>query len=266
MKTFSDATLYQAFVKLAHAYNQRALSMRTRIMYTADIRQYFHYTVALRELPCRDTVISFLAQFPTAPRRNVALAALRFFFSYVEDRPSVVRNIAYSPSRPIPRIPIEKVEVLIKIEQIENKTHRAIFYLLYGSGLRLSEVIGLNQLRVTYNTCPHLQVTGKSGRTRYVPISTVALRLINLVRNDHEEGQVLFTREPGRPYSRTYIRHLCHLYFGSGVFPHLLRHSFATHSVDQGIDIRTVQRWLGHSSLTTTEKYLHSSAPLQSFL
>ena len=149
--------------------------------------------------------------------------------------------------------------------------NRALFETLYGSGIRVSELTGLNVYDVDIsNAC--LRVAGKGGRERIVPVGRKALDRIQAYRQRlmektgigmEADGPLFLNKNRGRLSSRSVARILealvrqCSL--ATPISPHGIRHSFATHMLDAGADLRTVQELLGHKSLSTTQKYTHVS-------
>ena len=149
--------------------------------------------------------------------------------------------------------------------------NRALFETLYGSGIRVSELTGLNLFDVDFSSgC--LRVSGKGDRERIVPVGEKALNRIQTYRDRlfaHNgiglavDGPLFLNKNKGRLSSRSVARILealirkCSL--AVPISPHGIRHSFATHMLDAGADLRTVQELLGHKSLSTTQKYTHVS-------
>jgi integrase/recombinase XerC len=149
--------------------------------------------------------------------------------------------------------------------------NRALFETLYGSGIRVSELTGLNVFDVDFSSgC--LRVSGKGGRERIVPVGEKALSRIHAYRDRlfartgigmAVDGPLFLNKNKGRLSSRSVARILetlirkCSL--AVPISPHGIRHSFATHMLDAGADLRTVQELLGHKSLSTTQKYTHVS-------
>jgi integrase/recombinase XerC len=149
--------------------------------------------------------------------------------------------------------------------------NRAIFETLYGAGIRVSELTGLNVFDVDV-AAGCLRVSGKGGRQRIVPVGQKALDRIQAYRNrllthsgigTEVDGPLFLNKNKGRLTSRSVARILetliqrCSL--AVPISPHGIRHSFATHMLDAGADLRTVQELLGHKSLSTTQKYTHVS-------
>jgi len=149
--------------------------------------------------------------------------------------------------------------------------NRALFETLYGSGIRVSELTGLNVFNVDFSSgC--LRVLGKGNRERVVPVGQKALDRIQAYRDRllartgidmTVDGPLFLNKNEGRLTPRSVARILealirkCSL--AVPVSPHGIRHSFATHMLDAGADLRTVQELLGHKSLSTTQKYTHVS-------
>jgi integrase/recombinase XerC len=149
--------------------------------------------------------------------------------------------------------------------------NRALFETLYGSGIRVSELTGLNVFDVDFSS-DALRVSGKGGRERIVPVGEQALNRIQAYRDRLfvrtgigmvVDGPLFLNKNKGRLSSRSVARILeawirkCSL--AVPISPHGIRHSFATHMLDAGADLRTVQELLGHKSLSTTQKYTHVS-------
>lgn len=149
--------------------------------------------------------------------------------------------------------------------------NRALFETLYGSGIRVSELTGLNVFDVDHSSAC-LRVSGKGGRERIVPVGQRALARIQGYRDRllantgigmQTDGALFLNKNRGRLSARSVARILeslvrkCSL--AVPISPHGIRHSFATHMLDAGADLRTVQELLGHKSLSTTQKYTHVS-------
>ena len=148
--------------------------------------------------------------------------------------------------------------------------NRAIFETLYSCGIRVSELTGLNVFDIDASAAT-VRVFGKGGKERVVPIGRTALEAIGRYRAARTEtgigvdrhGPVFLNRHRQRLTSRSMARILKKLATACGIAtpmsPHALRHTFATHMLDSGADLRSVQELLGHRNLSTTQKYTHVS-------
>jgi integrase/recombinase XerD len=161
-----------------------------------------------------------------------------------------------------------EVEMLLSQPDVETEAglrDRAILELMYSSGLRVSEAVNL-QIRDIDFDGGVLTCTGKGSKTRRVPIGTSAVEwlksyLVMRRKKENLEVQNLFVNTNGKPLSRQLIHSFIKAYGEAcgleGVSPHTLRHSFATHLVQNRADIRSVQQMLGHADISTTQIYTH---------
>ncbi len=208
------------------------------------------------------------------------ISGVRAFFKYlltedvITDDPSTVLELPRI-SRSLPQVltvsEIDRLIGAIDMSKPQSQRNRAIIETLYGCGLRVSELIGL-KISDIYPEEAFIKVTGKGNKQRVVPIGREALKHIGLYLDGtrrevsvvSEFSDHLFLNRRGRRLSRvmvfTIIQQLCQAAgIKKKVSPHTLRHSFATHPVEGGADLRAVQEMLGHESITTTEVYTHLS-------
>jgi len=208
------------------------------------------------------------------------LSALRSFYRYLLKQGIVEQNptdmiLTPKQEHPIPRyLPVDDMFQLldsIQTGDIFGLRNRAIFETFYSCGLRVSEVAGLDVFDVDANA-GLVRVLGKGSKERIVPIGQKALNAIDAYRQRLElevgvpaaaEGAMFLNKYNGRLSTRSIarildqiVRECCLLV---PVSPHVLRHTFATHMLDAGVDLRAVQELLGHKSLSTTQKYTHVS-------
>lgn len=167
---------------------------------------------------------------------------------------------------------INEVEALIDaldLSKTENVRNKAMLEVLYGSGLRVSELINL-KLSNYYADVEFLKITGKGNKERLVPIGSSAIKHIEIYRNtvrNHIEikkgnEDFIFLNRRGTKLSRVMVFMLIKdladtIGLKKNISPHTFRHSFATHLIEGGADLRAVQEMLGHESITTTEIYTH---------
>jgi integrase/recombinase XerC len=152
-------------------------------------------------------------------------------------------------------------------EQQKNALRdRAILELLYSSGLRVSELTGVNRSELDL-AGGMVRVTGKGGKERMVPVGSRALKALREYlgqREDGNAGSPLFLNSRGGRINRRHIAriidsHVMQIAAFKRISPHTLRHTFATHMLEGGADLRVIQELLGHASLSTTQKYTHVS-------
>ena len=208
------------------------------------------------------------------------LSAVRSFFSYLLQQGSVEHNPAETVLTPKQekRIPhyLTVDDVFRLLDQIQDDTllglrNRAIFETLYSTGTRISELAGLDTTTVNLDEYI-IRVHGKGNKERVLPIGAPAVAAIRAYRDrlwqeariaPDADGPLFRNRNGGRLTPRSMARILTRLVHQCGLLvpasPHTLRHSFATHLLDAGADLRTVQELLGHESLSTTQKYTHVS-------
>ena len=165
---------------------------------------------------------------------------------------------------------INRLIAAIDLSKPEGERNRAMLETLYGCGLRVSELIGL-KISDLYFEENFIKVTGKGNKQRFVPVSNINKKYINLYRNEvrvHlniQDGfkDILFLNRRGRQLTRamifTIVKDLAEkIDLKKTISPHTFRHSFATHLLENGADLRSIQQMLGHESITTTEVYMMS--------
>ena len=264
---------------------EHGLAGKTAEAYAADMRDFFsRMDFAPDDEFSRDDIIEYLCSLreagmeaATVARRLVALKVFcrwRVEEGISEKDPSAgcssPKLWRYLPDMLTP----DEVTRLLEVFPNSGKDplvlrNRAIFELLYASGLRVSEAAALKLSNVDFDE-EMVRVTGKGNKTRIVPVGRTALRIlrryIELARGILAEKSPgtpnLFLSRTGKPLDRERIwmlvKEAC-LKAGidKNIYPHLLRHSFATHLLENGADLRIIQEMLGHSDLATTEIYTH---------
>lgn len=210
---------------------------------------------------------------------RVAMVHLRQFFRYLAREKVLPVNPAAllecgRAGHPLPEtLGAEAVNTLLQsIDPADlpyGARDRALLEMLYGSGLRVSELVNLRADQVDWEE-NFLRITGKGSKTRYVPLGGVAARALRsyleharprLLRNGRR-ADVLFLSNRGERLTRDRIRQIIKeraraAGLPENVYPHIMRHSFATHLLENGADLRVIQDMLGHASLSTTQIYTH---------
>lgn len=205
--------------------------------------------------------------------QNRILSSLNAFFNFLLIEELIAENPCDRVEFPkmgkyLPEVlSIEEVEALIESVDLKNWNgyrDRAILEVLYGCGLRVSEVAALRISELYFND-GFIRVIGKGDKERIVPIGQMAIDAVNVyleMRPSELDEDFVFVNKFGRSLSRVSIFNMIKrqaLLAGipKTISPHTLRHSFATHLVERGADLRVVQEMLGHESILTTEIYTH---------
>lgn len=265
---------------------ERGLSQNSILNYSLDIKKLIGYLEQhkIKEGPATIST-QILQQFiyETAKMVNSRtqariISGLKGFFNYLvfeQQRSENPMDLIETPKigRKLPDVlSVEEINTLIgaiDLSTPHGERNRAMLETLYGCGLRVSELIQL-KLSDLYFDEDFIKVTGKGNKQRLVPISSVNKKYIDLYRNlvrvhqsiAADSADVLFLNRRGKPLSRamvfTIIQRLKEK-VGSKkkIGPHTFRHSFATHLLENGADLRAIQQMLGHESITTTEIYVH---------
>lgn len=254
---------------------ERGLSTHTVAAYRSDLAQFFsfcdHYGVGSLDGVSRKVMRRFLAHLDTLgyARRSVArkATAVRAFFADAARRGVIATNPASglaTPKRPrsLPRaIPsgtlADMLDAVTGDSPLERRD-RALLELLYGTGLRVSELASLKLGDLPRGE--FLRVTGKGGKDRSVPLTGPARAALDMyvtsarptLAGPHAGG-ALWVGARGGPLDARGVRRVVRRRLGT--YPHALRHSFATHLLEGGADLRAVQELLGHIELATTQLY-----------
>ncbi|TLP81662.1 site-specific tyrosine recombinase XerD [Maribacter sp. ACAM166] len=272
---------YTIYLKL-----ERGLSKNSIQSYTRDIEKLMAFLEShnIKVEPIqidKGTVQQFIYEIAKVvnPRSQARIiSGLKSFFNYLifEDyRKDNPLDLIESPKigRKLPDTlsenEIDKLIQAINLRTPEGERNRAILETLYGCGLRVSELIGLKISDLFFDE-DFIKVTGKGDKQRFVPISPVNKKYISIYRNEirvHlniQEGfqDILFLNRRGKQLTRamifTIVKNLAvTVGLQKSISPHTFRHSFATHLLENGADLRAIQQMLGHESITTTEIYMH---------
>lgn len=278
--------------------SERGFSIHTCRAYQHDLKEFFSY-LNRREAAANSSGGSAQAVGPSHvdglmirsylgflykknAKTTVArkLSAIRSFFRYLvkggmlEDNPADMINTPKQDQTIPTYLPVDEMFRLLDSIQADNTLglrNRAMFETLYSCGIRVAELAGMDIVDVDFSNSL-IRVLGKGGKYRIVPIGQKALKAIAAYRNQlqrestdisDQHGPLFLNKNNARLTTRSIARILKQLVNACGlispVSPHALRHTFATHMLDAGADLRTVQELLGHKSLSTTQKYTHVS-------
>jgi integrase/recombinase XerD len=281
--------MWEPYKKGFKAYLQleKSLSDNSVQSYLRDVE---HFTIFLQEKSLlknpADITLKDLQQFTkwigelgladTSQARMIS--GLRAFYKYclleeISTKDPTVLLESPKLKRALPDVlsfeEIENIIAQIDLSKAEGGRNKAILETMYSCGLRVSEAINL-KISQLYLDLGFIRVTGKGDKERLIPIGSSAIKYIAIYKNEirvHTEAKkgsedVLFLNNRGSKLSRVMIFYIIKsLVLKAGikkiVSPHTFRHSFATHLVEGGADLRAVQEMLGHASITTTEIYTH---------
>ena len=273
---------FKAYLQL-----ERSLSDNSVEAYLRDIEKFTQYLqttgvmtapehVGLKDLQQFVKWIGELGMTPSSQSRIIS--GLRSFYKY-----SLIENITQKDPTSLLQTPklkrslpdvlsfeeIEQIIAQIDLSKPEGERNKAILETMYSCGLRVSEIVNL-RISGLYTDAGFIRVTGKGDKERLVPIGDAAIRQISIYRKNIRlhlpvkpgNDDILFLNRRGTKLSRVMIfMILKDLVMKAGIkkniSPHTFRHSFATHLVEGGADLRAVQEMLGHESITTTEIYTH---------
>ena len=194
-----------------------------------------------------------------------SLAALRFLFTVTLGRPWSVERVPYPRTQRILPVVLSQAEVVRFLAAIPGLKQRALLTTIYAAGLRVSEVVALKVSDIDSQRMVIRVRQGKGRTDRSVILSPRLLTLLRTYWKALRPTEWLFPgRVPGAPLTTRQVKRICqeirqHAGFTKAVSPHTLRHSFATHLLEAGTDLRSIQLLLGHRSLSTTARYLHIS-------
>lgn len=198
----------------------------------------------------------------SASYQNQSINAIKFYFEKVLNHPRTVYNLARPrKSRELPKV-LSQEDVAKIFAQVKNLKHKTILYLIYSAGLRRSELVNLkvSDIQSKRNLILIRQAKGKKDRTTL--LSKKALEILRDYYREYKPKEWLFESPDGGHYSVTSVRSIfIRALNASGINKpatlHTLRHSFATHLLESGTDIRYIQDLMGHDSIKTTSKYSH---------
>jgi site-specific recombinase XerD len=261
---------------------RRGAAERTRRAYGADVGELATWAAAQGIEPAAVTYrvlrgyVARLSERGAAPRTLARkLASARAFFRSMVEHGDMAANpadLVPAPKLPhsLPRVmkPADVAELLDRIPATTplELRDRALFELAYASGLRAEELVNLDHDSIDFDA-EHVRVEGKGGKTRFVPVGEHALHAVGdyverarAALQQSTEDPALFLSKSGRRLSTSDVRRRLrvwarHAATQGKVHPHALRHSFATHLLENGADLRAIQELLGHSSISTTQVY-----------
>jgi len=268
---------------LTYICSVKNFSIETERAYRADLDQFFNYieenfSIPMDEWKSIDSLMvrRFVANLARKKYSDTTIirktSSIRSFYKYMMK----IGEILKSPADALPRRKVSKklptflyaiqMEELLETIDIHTKfgmRDRALLELLYSSGLRVSELANIELKDIDWEK-NNAKIYGKGGKERISPIGKIAMKWIGKYINEKRQGNSLkiFLNRFGNGISARSIRRIVdksieNLSFQKNISPHTMRHSFATHLLENGADLRAVQELLGHENLSTTQIYTH---------
>ena len=257
---------------------ERAMSPNTVASYCSDIQKFLSVSGVDPGKVQPDDILQYISTLENVSERSQArlLSALRSFFDWMQIE-------GYMTENPCDRVDMPKLGVYLpsvlsvqEVEDIINSIDRtdwiglrdkAILEVLYGCGLRVSEAVSL-RISGLYLDEGFVRIIGKGNKERLIPLGDMACSAVRAYLDvrpqpgDSDSDDLLFLNRFGKSFSRVSMFKLIKKQalvagINKEISPHTFRHSFATHLVENGADLRVVQEMLGHESITTTEIYTH---------
>jgi integrase/recombinase XerD len=264
---------YETYLKI-----ERAMSRNTVASYCSDVEKFTEAVPCSPELVVPEDIEQYLSSRTALSKRSQArvLSSLRSYFGWlvlegvISDNPCD-RVDAPKLGKYLPDVlSVEEVEAVmdsVDLSDVKGLRDRAVLEVLYGCGLRVSEAVGL-RISGLYLHDGFVRVVGKGNKERLVPVGEMAAEALTAyldrrpVPSDQASDDIVFLNRFGRSLSRqSMFKMIKAQALAAGIrkeiSPHTFRHSFATHLVENGADLRLVQEMLGHENLTTTEIYTH---------
>lgn len=264
---------------------EKGLSDKTKESYSYDLKMYITFLQKRKKENVKEITEEDITEF-LKYRSNIQeatstiahnLTVIKNFHAYLLKIGVVVQDVSINISRPklkksIPRsLSMEDIDKLldIQLDTVFDYRNKAMIELMYGAGLRVSELISLDLHSIDFVNCL-IRITGKGSKERMVPIGEYSIYYLKLYLEKRdsmlkkEACNALFLNNHGKRMTRQgFFKNLKQILKKQGlredIHPHTLRHSFATHLLSRGADLRSIQELLGHSDISTTKIYTHVS-------
>ncbi len=255
----NDAKKQEYLQKIANECKLRGFTRQTLKTYSYWNAKYLDFIIKNRFYLGNSSVrYYFLSLNLSVNSSRLCYAAIRFFFTNILDMPFTPDDIPIKKKeKTLPKV-LSKQQIVLLLKEVKNLKHKLVIEMLYSTGLRLQEMINLKRVDIDFDNNTLFVRKGKGKKDRLTIISeSIKLDLLKYYSQYYFKTDYVFEGRKGE-YSKKSVQLILNkaskkLKFR--VHPHMLRHSFATHLLEQGTDIRIIQKFLGHSDLNTTEIY-----------
>lgn len=271
---------------LKYCEYRKELDKKTLKAYRIDLRQYFEYVCM--DNPDKEKIEEYITQLHKNYKQKTVkrkIASIKAFYNYLEENEIIAENpfrkikVKFKETVTLPRIiPREEIEKLLnhmyQCLNEHNKTFRkymlrdiAVIEVFFATGARVYEISNIREESINLNT-GLIRLMGKGGKERYVQISNTSV--LEVLKKYYDENKqtirkcgYFFINNRENRYTEQSIRMMLKKYtkqagIERNITPHMFRHSFATYLIEEGVDVSCVQQILGHSSIKTTQIYIHS--------
>ena len=276
---------------LEYCTYRKELDTKTIKAYRIDLTQFFSYVQSAE--PEKETIEQYITDLHKKYKQKTIkrkIASIKAFYSYLEEEELVEQNpfrkikVKFKETIILPRIiPREEIEQLLnyiyaslsslsRIQYKHSLRDAAVIEVFFATGARVYEISNIRAENINLNS-GLIRIMGKGGKERYIQISNTAV--LDILRKYYAENEpeikksgYFFINNRGKRYTEQSIRLMLKKYtlkagIQRKITPHMFRHSFATYLIEEGVDVSCVQQILGHSSIKTTQIYIHVAAKKQ---
>lgn len=276
---------------LEYCTYRKELDTKTIKAYRIDLTQFFSYVQSAE--PEKETIEQYITDLHKKYKQKTIkrkIASIKAFYSYLEEEELVEQNpfrkikVKFKETIILPRIiPREEIEQLLNyiyasisslsgIQYKHTLRDASVIEVFFATGARVYEISNIRVENINLNS-GLIRIMGKGGKERYIQISNTAV--LDILRKYYEENEpeikksgYFFINNRGKRYTEQSIRLMLKKYtlkagIQRKITPHMFRHSFATYLIEEGVDVSCVQQILGHSSIKTTQIYIHVAAKKQ---
>lgn len=256
----------QIFLKKSEEFlSKKYNSIKTQKCYLKEIELFINDINDPYQINMNDIQL-YLDKFKDSSRskQNQVIASLKVLYLDVLKRKNFKYQFIRAKKKEYLPTLLSQTEIKTCLNKITNLKHKSICSLLYGCGLRLNELIQFKVEHILKNQNLIKVVQGKGAKDRFIPISYNLLQLLRDYYKEYQPKEYLFEGQNNSPqYSAKSVEMIVKKHFGNNFHPHLLRHCFGTHLVEQGVELNKIQKLMGHKDIKSTQIYTKTANNLQ---